>query len=76
MLAGVVTGIRLLKKREDIQLELIILVVTSVVYMIHTYIVRGPVAQDVNITWSVLLGWINAKISRTSVKKINEKCTY
>lgn len=65
MLANVFAGLRLLKKRNYLRMELILLVSICVNFMVQTYVVRGPVSQDANITWCLLVGWINAQITQS-----------
>jgi len=39
------------------------LVVLCVVMLIDAYVIRGMVQNDAQMTWSLLFGWLNAKIS-------------
>lgn len=65
MLANVVMGLRIYKKKFNIRQDIILLMSISVVFLIQSYIVRGPVAQTVNLSWALLVGWINARINYT-----------
>ena len=64
MLANAILGFRLLKKRKDIEFDLIILIIVEIMFMVQTYVVRGPIAQSVNFTTAILIGWISANIHR------------
>ncbi len=75
MLANVVGGFKLLKKRTDIEFGLIILISFGVIYLTLTYVVRGPVTQNINIIWTIFIGWIGADISKgnKTVEKIADE---
>lgn len=68
MLANVLLGFRLLKRREDIQFDLIVLIIVEILFMVQTYVVRGPVAQTVNYVTAIMIGWISANINRGNKK--------
>src|SRR5699024_3872077 len=64
MLGNVFLGFKLLKKRQDIKGELIIMIALEIIYLVLTAVVRGAVTQNINIVWTLLIGWISADISR------------
>lgn len=72
MVSNILLGLRLLKKRVDIKFELVILIALEIVYLVLTYVVRGPVTQNVNIIWSILIGWISADIRRGKITNVSE----
>lgn len=67
MFANVVIGYKLLKNRDDMDIEAGILISISVVYLVQTYVARGPVIQDANIVWPLIVGWVSAKSCRGQV---------
>lgn len=62
MLSNILIGMKLLKKRKDIQEELIVLICIEILFMVQTYVVRGPISQSVNLLTAILVGWINSDI--------------
>lgn len=62
MLGSVYTGFKYIKRKWSITTDIILLIAIEIVFLIQAYVVRGPIAQDVNLTWCLLVGWINAEI--------------
>ena len=73
MLSNVIVGLKLITKRKDIQGELLLLITIEFIFMIQTYVVRGPVAQNVNLVTAILVGWINADIKREKQESKSQK---
>lgn len=61
MLANVVWAIKYIRVKDKMWQEFALLAAITAAFLIQTYIVRGPVSQEANITWCLLVGWINAE---------------
>lgn len=74
MLAHFIAGIKYLKRKKGIYESSLILISISAIFLIHSYIVRGPVTQYANITWGLLIGWIGAEMSRgVAIKRVHTR---
>ena len=62
MFANIVTAFKVFKRKSNMKEELVLLVSISVVFLVQSYTVRGPVVQSANLSWALLIGWINAQI--------------
>lgn len=70
MLSNIIFCVKAIKKRDGLYINYIILFSICIAFLVQTYIVRGPVSQEANITWSLLVGWINAEIHTKKMKVV------
>ncbi len=70
MSGSIVNGVRYYKINDiKVKMYSLILLGISLALIIQTYVVRGPIVQNVNISWTMLIGWISGYLYRQKLYK-------
>ena len=63
-LANIYAAIKAYRRNIIFEGESITLIAIMLVFMIQSYVVRGPVGQVVTLSWATYIGWVNASFRR------------